>query len=489
VPGVKGVSGDGVKVITYNSCCVDGEYMDSGVSRMTVLVVASLAAFLAPYMGSSINIALPAIGAEFASDAVLLSWVPTVYLLISAICIVPFGRYADIHGRTKIFTWGIVIYTVGSVLCALSLSVPMLIAFRILQGVGAAMIFGTSVALITSVFPPEERGKALGFNVAAVYLGLTLGPILGGVLTQNFGWRSIFLLNAPLGAMIIYVAITKLRSDWRDAGGERFDTAGSVIYGVMLLLIMYGFSRLPSAVGFGSVAAGILCLVVFLRWEGRVEHPVLDTRLFSKNQVFAYSNLAALINYSATFAIAFLLSLYLQYIKGFDAQTAGLVLIAQPLVQMLFSPSAGRLSDRLDPGIVASAGMALTTVGLLLLAPIDAGTSLLYIVATQGLLGFGFALFSSPNTNAVMSSVTKRFYGVASGTLASMRLVGMMFSMGIVMLTFSLFIGRVQITPEYYDAFLTSVRFAFTFFAVLCALGVAASLKRGKVRGGEETPA
>jgi EmrB/QacA subfamily drug resistance transporter len=455
--------------------------MQKGVSKTVVLFVASLASFLTPFMGSSINIALPSIGAEFATDAVLLSWVPTAYLLSSAIFIVPFGRLADIHGRVKIFSWGIVLYTLGSLLSALAISVTMLIAVRVLQGVGAAMIYGTGVALITTAFPAEERGKALGINVAAVYLGLSLGPFIGGALTQQLGWRSIFLANVACGAVIIFFVATRLKAD-RHGGSEPFDALGSVIYGAMLLSLMYGFSILPETAGIILIAAGIAGFLAFIAWETRLEHPVLDIRLFTENRVFAFSNLAALINYSATFAIAFLISLYLQYIRGFDPLTAGLVLIAQPVVQTIFSPPAGRLSDSIEPRLIASAGMAVCTIALLLFATLDAASTLIFIIATEILVGVGFALFSSPNTNAVMTSVVPRQYGVASGTLASMRLVGMMFSMGLVMLLFSLFIGRVQITPELYPAFLTSMKAAFVLFAVLCAIGTVASYQRGSVR-------
>jgi EmrB/QacA subfamily drug resistance transporter len=455
--------------------------MKDGVGKTTILFVASLASFLTPFMGSSINIALPSIGADFASDAVLLSWVPTAYLLSSAIFIVPFGRLADIHGRVKIFSWGIVLYTLGSMLSALAVSVTMLIGVRLLQGVGAAMIYGTGVALITTVFPAEERGKALGINIAAVYLGLSLGPFIGGALTQAWGWRSIFLANVACGAVIILFVATKLKSDRHDSR-EPFDSVGSVIYGAMLLCLMYGFSLLPESTGFLLIAAGIAGFFAFMAWEKRIEHPVLDIRLFTKNRVFAFSNLAALINYSATYAIAFLISLYLQYIKGFDPLTAGFVLIAQPAMQTIFSPPAGRLSDRIEPCTIASAGMAVCSVALLLFATLDADSTLLFIIATEMLVGVGFALFSSPNTNAVMTSVVPRQYGVASGTLASMRLIGMMFSMGLVMLLFSLLIGRVQITPELYPAFLISMKAAFVLFAVLCAIGTVASYQRGNVR-------
>jgi MFS family permease len=203
--------------------------------------------------------------------------------------------------------------------------------------------------------------------------------------------------------------------------------------------------------------------------------------MFSNNRTFTFSNLAALINYSATFAVSFLLSLYLQYIKGLPPQSAGMVLVAQPFVMTVFSPLAGRLSDRVEPRVVASIGMTLTTIGLILFTFLDNETSLAFIVFNLILLGFGFAMFSSPNTNAIMTSVEKRYYGIASGTLGTMRLVGQMLSMGIAMLLFAIFIGRAQITPEYYSLFIESVNVAFMIFSVLCFIGIFASLARGKV--------
>jgi len=209
---------------------------------------------------------------------------------------------------------------------------------------------------------------------------------------------------------------------------------------------------------------------------------VLDIDLFRQNRVFAWSNVAALINYAATFAVAFLLSLYLQYVKGLSPQGAGFVLVASPVVQAIFSPSAGRLSDRIEPRIVASTGMGLTALGLLLLVFVTEQTGLGFIVGSLALIGFGFALFSSPNTNAVMGSVEKKCYGVASAILATMRQTGMMLSMGLVMLIFAVYLGRVQITPEYHAAFLKSMHTAFIVCTVLCLGGIFASLTRGKVR-------
>ena len=454
----------------------------TGMNKGVALFVATMASFLTPFVGSSVNIALASIGKEFALDAVALGWVATSYILAAAMFLVPFGRVADIYGRKRIFTCGIIIDAIASLLAALSTSDIQLISFRVLQGIGGAMIFGTGVAIVTSIFPIGERGKALGINVAAVYVGLSLGPPIGGFLTEHFGWRSIFVTDVVLGLVIIVAVLWKLKGEWAGAKGEKFDITGSVIYGLALVAVMYGFSLLPAILGIWLIVIGILGILAFIWWEMRVKSPVLSISLFKGNTVFSLSNLAALINYSATFAVGFLLSLYLQYIKGFSPEHAGLILISQPVVMAALSPVAGRLSDRIEPRLIASIGMALTTIGLVLLIFLNQDTGLVFILLSLSILGLGFAFFSSPNTNAIMSSVEKKFYGVASGTLGTMRLIGQMLSLGIAMLLFALYIGRVQITPEYYPLFLKSVKTAFIVFAVLCFGGVFASLARGKTR-------
>jgi EmrB/QacA subfamily drug resistance transporter len=454
----------------------------NSVSNRAVLLVVTVSSFLTPFMGSAVNIALPSIGKTFAMDAVSLAWVATSYLLAATVFLLPFGRIADIYGRKRVFTYGILIYTTSSLLLALSTSATMLISFRVLQGIGGAMIFGTGVAMLTSVFPAEERGRALGINVAAVYLGLSLGPFLGGLLTQYFGWRSIFLANLPFGLLIIALLFWKLKGEWAEARGEKFDLGGSIIYGFAIVALMYGLSLLPAVSGAGVLLIGIVGILLFVWWEMKVASPVLQISLFRNNRVFAFSNLAALINYSATFAVGFLLSLYLQYTREFSPQSAGLILVSMPIVQAVFSPAAGRLSDRIAPQILASLGMALTTIGLGLLTLLTQDTGIGFILVSLIILGFGFALFSSPNINAVMSSVGKRSYGVASATLATMRQVGMMFSMGIAMLIFSIYIGRVEITPEYYPVFVSSMKTAFVIFAALCFGGIFASLARGRLQ-------
>jgi len=459
-----------------------GVSMGNPVNKRTALAVASLSFFLATFMGSSINIALPSIGRELQMDAIMLGWVATSYILASVIFLLPSGRLADIYGRKRILTYGILIYTISSLLLSFTPSATVLIALRAVQGIGGAMIFATGVALVTSVFPPEERGKALGITVAVAYLGLTLGPVLGGPLTQHFGWRSIFLATVPLGATAIALTLGKVKGDWAEAKGEKFDRIGSAIYGLALTGIIYGFSLLPEMLGIWLIIAGASGILAFVKRQMKLEHPLLDINLFRKNRVFAFSNLAVLLNYSAAFAVGFLLSLYLQYIKGLSPQNAGLILVAMPAVQAIFSPLAGRLSDRIEPRILASVGMGLTAAGLSLFIFLSEKTSFGLIIGSLIVLGFGFALFTSPNTNAIMSSVEQRFYGVASATMATMRQIGMSFSMGITMLLFALYIGRVEITPEYYSSFLISVRTAFIIFTALCTAGIFASLVRGKTQ-------
>jgi EmrB/QacA subfamily drug resistance transporter len=454
-------------------------------NRRTVLFVSTAAAFLTPFMGSSLNIALPTIGREFSMTAVALGWVATSYLLAAAIGLVPFGRIADMTGRAAIFTWGSLVYASASALSTVAGSAAFLLITRALQGLGGAMVMSTGVAILTSAYPPGDRGRVLGINVSSTYLGLSLGPVLGGFLTQNLGWRSIFWLNAICGLTVFVLAVTKLRDENHEPQKERFDIPGAILLGLALTGIMLGLSRLPKPAGVGLLAGGLVCLAGFIRVERSSPAPLLDIALFSSNAVFAFSNLAALINYSATAAVGFLLSLYLQEVKGLSPQKAGLVLIAQPVMMALFSPLAGRLSDRIEPRYLASAGMGLSVLGLGLLAVVGSPTAVPLVSAVLVVLGLGFALFSSPNTNAVMSSVGRNRYGIASATLGTMRFTGQMLSMGAAMLIFALFLGRARITPETAPRFVSAQRTAFIFFAALCLAGVFASLKRGHLRNGE----
>jgi EmrB/QacA subfamily drug resistance transporter len=451
-------------------------------SKGAALLVATMSSFITPLMGSTVSVALPSIGKELEMDAVTLSWIAMAVLLAAATFLVPFGRISDVYGRKKIFIYGTGLYTLASLLAAIAPSAAFLISFRALQGIGAAMIFGTGVAILVSVFPPNDRGRALGINAAAVYVGLSIGPPLGGFLTQYLGWRSVFYINLPLGLITLVAALWKLKGEWAEAKGEKFDFIGSILYGLSLITLVLGFSELPAMTGVWLIVAGTAGLFAFIQWEMRAKSPVLNLTLFRNNTVFSLSNLAALINYMATNAVTFLLSLYLQYIEGFTPQRAGLILIAQPVVMAALSPVAGRLSDRIEPRVLASLGMAVTTAGLVMLIFLNQDRGIGFILLSLGILGLGFALFSSPNTNAIMSSVDRKFYGVASGTLGTMRITGQMFSLGIATLLFALYIGRVQIVPEHYPLFIKSTKTAFIIFAALCFGGIFASLARGKTR-------
>lgn len=451
--------------------------------QRSVLVAASIASFLTPYMGSSINVSLPTIGQEFGADAILLNWIATAFLLATAVFIVPAGRLADIHGRRRLFVAGLVVYLIGTALCVFVPSVHSLIGMRVVQGLGSAMVFGTAVALLSSVYPPTERGRALGISIASVYLGLTLGPSIGGFLTHSFGWRAIFLVTIPIG-LIALALLLRIPGEWAEARGERLDTVGSVLYGSGLCALILGLSFLPGTTGLVFAPAGLAVLAIFVWWELRIPYPVIQLSLFQDNRVYLYSNLAALINYSATFGLGFLLSFYLQHVRDLDAQTAGLVLLSQPLVQTVVSPFAGRASDRIEPRLLASAGMVLMVIGLAFFAFLDWTTPIPLIFVVLMLIGLGYGLFSSPNTNAIMGAVDRRFYGVASGMVSTMRLIGQLVSLEIVMLALIVFVGRVQLTDLYDDDLLSAIRISFAVFAALCALGVFASLARGAKKNG-----
>jgi len=448
--------------------------------KRSVLTVTAFASFLTPFMGSAVNLALPSIGEEFSLNAVTLNWIVSSYMLTTSMLLLPAGRAGDILGRRKIFTAGMIVFTLSMVLLTFTPGIRWLIAVRILQGVGGALTFGTNMAILTSVFPPGERGRAMGINVTAVYAGLASGPFLGGLLTRYLGWRSIFAFLIPMGIISLILIRTRMKKEWADARGESFDWPGSIVYGLGMAALMYGFSRLPSPAGWIITGTGLLLMPLFIMREMRAVHPLFDITLISRNRVFAFSSLAALIHYAATSAIGFFLSLFLQYIKDLGPRDAGFVLMSWPVTMALISPLAGKLSDHHNPGVLASIGMAISTAGLILLCFLTEQTSVLFIVVVLLIMGAGFSLFSSPNSNAIMSSVEKRQLGNASGMLGTMRNVGQTFSMAIALMLLALYMGQEKISPANYPQLMNSMKSAFIVFSVLCLAGVFASLARNK---------
>jgi len=446
------------------------------VNSTILLIISVAASFFNPLMGAAVNIALPKISVEFDMNAIAMSWIAMAFLLASAIALVPFGKIADIYGRKKIFLIGNIVVAIASLLCAISTSGTFLIAARVFQGIGSAMVYGTTMAIVTSAFPPHKRGRIIGINVTAVYLGLSVAPLLGGYLTQSIGWRSIFYLMvvvALLTAVMMYIFV---KEDWKSPNKEKIDYKGSIIYAFAITGLIYGFSKLPHLNAIIIALVGVALLIVFIKTELKLPNPIMNINLFRNNRTFAYSNLAAMINYAATFAIAFVLSLFLQYVKGFSPRSAGMILITQPIVMALFASVSGRLSDQYDPRVLASIGMSIVVVGLAFLVFLSASTPLLYIIISLVIVGIGFGIFSSPNTNAIMSSVENTHLGIASATVATMRTTGQMFSMGIAALIIHTFIGEAKIVQQNLGLFVSSIQIIFVVFTVLCAFGVLASL-------------
>jgi EmrB/QacA subfamily drug resistance transporter len=443
-----------------------------------ILLGVSLTSFFTAFSGSSITIALPAIGGDLGLSAVQLSWIPIAYILANAALLLPMGRAADIFGRKRFMTLGVAVYAVTSLLAAFSRSGPFLVAARALQGLGGALMFSTAGAIIVASFPRERRGHAIGINSAAVYAGLSSGPVLGGLLVRTLGWNSIFWVTSVLAVPVLFLLRRRLPAD--EVGGEdRYDRIGTLIYGPSIVFLVIGLSSILETSGRTLSALGLAGLGAFVLVERKVSNPLVDISLFTGNRVFAFSNLSAMIHYGATFSISFFMSIYLQTVKGLSPDKAGLILLTQPFVQALFSPLSGRLSDRIEARFLSSAGLALSAVGLLLLSTFGAATGVVPIVAVLAVVGLGYALFISPNTNAIMSSVGRSTYGLAASMVSTMRLLGQMLSMSAAAVLLAVFVGDAGVSAAASVGIVRAMSSAFGGAAVLCALGILLSWARG----------
>lgn len=454
---------------------------DSTTLQRSALVMVWLSAFSTPLMLSAVNVALPSIAGDLSLDAVRLSWVPLAYLLAAAMFVLVFARLGDMTGLKRIFLFGSAGVMVSSLLAASAWTGDMLLALRFMQGVFTAALYATQMAIVSSVFPPARRGQAIGLTVSSVYVGLTVGPALGGWLLDLWGWRACLLVQVPFSIAVLAIGCLRVRGDWAGGGHGGFDLAGTALYMLSMLSLAVGGSMLPGVAGWALLVGGTLGVLGFVYYELHVSHPIFDTRLFFTNRVFGFSCLASFLIYAATYANVVLVSLYLQYLLKLSASVTGLIMMAQPLTMAVASPLTGRLSDRFEPRWLASAGMAITIAGLLTLARLTPATPVASVIAALFITGFGFSLFSAPNANAIMGAVDKRQYGSAAGKLATMRLLGQLCSMGIVTFVFAVTLGAVKITPEVHALLNEALRRSFLVAAAMCVPGVFLSLARGRM--------
>jgi EmrB/QacA subfamily drug resistance transporter len=457
--------------------------METSPLQRATLSMVLLSSFSTPLMLSSVNVALPVIARDLQLTAVTLSWVPLAYLLASAMFVLACGRLADRFGRTRVFVAGSAGVLASSILAAMAADGAQLVSLRFVQGMFTAALYATQVAIVSAAFPPARRGQAIGLTISSVYLGLTVGPALGGWLLHAFGWRACLLVQVPFSLIVLWMGRRTERDD--DAQGARsFDLPGMALFALSLTLLTLGGTGLPATQAKVLLAAGGLVAVAFFVIERRAPDPLVDLRLFLGNRVFGLSCLSSFLMYTATFANVVLVGLYLQYLKDMPPNRAGLMMMAQPLTMAVFAPIAGRLSDRIEPRYLASGGMVLTVVGLVGLGMLTPQSTLPHVVAALVVTGLGFGLFSAPNTNAILGSVERRLYNTANSQVAMMRMLGQMCSMGIIGVVFALLIGAVTITPEVYGKLEVALRVCYLTAAACCVPAIFFSLARGDVHGG-----
>ncbi len=448
-----------------------------------ITAVVIITAFITTFTGSALNLSIPDIGKEFGVNAGSVGWIVTGYTLAVAAFSVPLGRLADITCRKTVLVTGIVIFVACCIAAVFSMSVNMLLAARIIQGIGAAMIFSTNTAVLVSAFPEEKRGGVLGYSLAATYVGLSAGPVIGGFLNYNLGWRSIFILTGALGAIAFFAALLKLPKEKSELRGKDPDFAGNIMYVIFIVLLMYGLSEIGTGfMAAAAAASGIIFGILFVIHEKKAAEPAVDVMMFRRDPAYAFSNISAMLNYGATFAISYLISIYLQVVMGYSSQAAGLIMISQPVIMAVLSPVTGRFSDRFSPFNMASMGMAFCAAGTCIFIFTGQNTHIAVIITALVVTGIGFSLFSSPNTNAVMSCVEKDDYGVASSVLATMRSIGNTLSMVIVTVIVTGFISDMPLTEAPPEVLVKVIRISFSIFTGICAAGIFISLKRNKRR-------
>lgn len=440
-----------------------------------VLIVATLTSFFTVFLSSAVMVAVPTLASEFGMSNIIQNWVTMLFFLAVAIFTIPSGQLSGKFGLKKSMMFGSSVYVLSSIVAIFSINSKIFLICRLVQGIGVSFLNVASMAMVVSAFSPQERGKAIGINVTGVYLATSTSPVIGGFLNFHFGWRSIFLTSVPFLVLVLVLLITQIKEEWVTMGDVPIDWKGSIVYSLGILLFIYGFTHLDENTGIILTVIGLIVLGVFVALELREKYPVFDVKFF-KNPKFSSANFAALTAYLATFAVTTIVNYHLQYIRGYDSQMAGIILLVAPLIQVIMAPISGRLSDKINPQKLAAIGMFFGAISLAMLSMLNVSTPLWFLIIAMVSHGVGFGIFSSPNTNAIMGSVPPKDTPVASASVATMRVIGQTMSMGMLTLVFAFVMGNVPMIEKYFLLLITSSQITCLICMVLCAVSVFASL-------------
>lgn len=443
--------------------------MNSNKNReIIIIIVASLSAFYGAYMGNVTPVALPKMAEIFGLSNIMQNWVTNIFLLTMGVLAIPLGKLCSKYGVKRTFIYSVILMLIGTIGTPLSHTIEELLIFRVIQGIGGAGLCVDSMLIIAEAINPEKRGQALGITVSFTYIGIALAPVLGGTLTYNFGWESIFWAMIPFIILNLILLFT-IKEDWFKYKEEKFDLKGSVVFAIGILLLIYGFSIFNTLSGFIITIVGIGLLILFCKIELNSKYPAYDIKLY-KNKKFLSSNIASILSYVATFVVTTIVNYNFQYIRGFDSQISGLILITFPLLMAIVAPMAGKLSDKIDPQKISTIGMIIVTIGLILLVPLNKDTSLVIILVSLALQGIGYGLFASPNVNTIMSSVPPKDTPMASSAVATMRILGQTLSTGILTVIFAIYMGNVLIQPSNYPQLISCSQITLGIITIISAI-------------------
>ncbi len=440
-----------------------------------VVFVSFITSFFAVFLSNGIIIGVPAIAQDFAMNNVIQNWVPTILFLVVAVFTVPAGQISGKFGVKKSLLAGVIVFLIGSIGACLAFSTESFLIFRVIQGAGMAFLNVSGMAMVVHAVKPKNRGKALGFTVTGVYLATSLSPVICGFLVHNFGWRSMFYVVIPFLVLCIILLLTKIPQEWKTYQNDRIDKVGSILYAIGILLFIYGFTTLITTTGKILTVAGIILLIIFGLYELRQKSPVFNMNLF-KNKKFTSSNVAALCSYLAIMVVTTILNYHFQYVRGWNAQMSGMILIITPIIMAIMAPNAGKLSDRIHPQKLAAIGIGIAAVALAILTFLTGDTPIYIVILAMVLQGIGMGLFSSPNMNAIMSSVPPKDAPTASASQATMRTIGQTMSLGLLTLVFAWVMGSLELAPQYASMIVQASQTICLICTIACILAVFASL-------------